>query len=407
MAPPTPPDTHAVTGAPINLRRLGRVRVLQALSENRCLSRAELVQQTGLARASVGSVIFDLIGAGLVQETADAATPAIRTGRPPQLLSLVPAAAYALGVDIGHDHVRTVLTDLVGTPRWDRSERLEVDHHPDRALDTATELIDRAVADSGVPQEKILGLGIGIACPVDGSSGELSAEGIMPGWVGVRPADELARRTGLAVRIVNDANAGVLAERRFGAARGSGDVVYLRLSSGIGAGIICGGRMLLGYNGVAGELGHVSVEPHGAVCRCGNRGCLETVASPTAIAALLARSWGRPVSDTDLADLLRSGDRGTLRAIEDAGDAVGRVLAPAVMMLNPELIVIGGDLASVGEALFEPMRRTIARSIMSSHARVLRIVASTLGDSAGVRGAAALVLDSAPERLSMDPPYGD
>ncbi|HYZ52167.1 MAG TPA: ROK family protein, partial [Streptosporangiaceae bacterium] len=172
-------------------------------------------------------------------------------------------------------------------------------------------------------------------------------------------------------------------------------------------GVICGGRMLLGYNGVAGELGHVSVEPHGAVCRCGNRGCLETVASPTAIAALLARSWGRPVSDTDLADLLRSGDRGTLRAVEDAGDAAGRVLAPAVMLLNPELIVIGGDLASAGEALFEPMRRAIARSIMSSHARGLRIVPSTLGDSAGVRGAAALVLDSAPERLSMDSPHGD
>jgi predicted NBD/HSP70 family sugar kinase len=396
-------DAHAGTGAPINLRRLGRVRVLQALSEKRGLSRAELVQQTALARASVGSVIFDLISAGLVQETVDAATPASRTGRPPQLLSLVPAAAYALGVDIGHDHVRTVLTDLVGTPQWDESERLEVDHHPDRTLRTVTEQIDRALADGGVPREKVLGLGIGIACPVDGS-GELSAEGIMPGWVNVRPGDELTERTGLPVRVVNDANAGVLAERRYGAARESLDVLYLRLSSGIGAGVICGGRMLVGYNGVAGELGHVSVESHGAVCRCGNRGCLETVASPTAIAALLARSWGRPVSDTDLADLLRGGDRGTLRAIEDAGDAVGRVLAPAVMLLNPELIVVGGELAAVGEALFEPIRHTIARSIMSSHARALRIVRSTLGDSAGVRGAAALVLDSAPERLGTEDP---
>ena len=398
-------DTSASTGAPINLRRLGRVRVLRALSENRCLSRAELVQQTGLARASVGSVIFDLISAGLVEETADLATPAIRTGRPPQLLSLVPTAAYALGVDIGHDHVRTVLTDLVGTPQWDRSQKLEVDHHPDQTLATATALIDQAVTDSGVSRDKILGLGMGIACPVDSSSGELSAEGIMPGWVDVRPADELAGGTGLPVRIVNDANAGVLAERRFGAARESGDVVYLRLSSGIGAGIICGGHMLLGYSGVAGELGHVTVEPHGAVCRCGSRGCLETVASPTAIAALLARSWARPVSDSDLPDLLRSGDRGTLRAIEDAGDAVGRVLAPAVLLLNPELIVIGGELASVGEPLFEAISRAIARSIMSSHARALRIVASTLGDSAGVRGAAALVLDTAPERLSMDPSH--
>jgi predicted NBD/HSP70 family sugar kinase len=277
---------------------------------------------------------------------------------------------------------------------------MDTDHHPGPALRAAAELIGRAVAQTGVPLEKILGLGIGIACPVDENHGELCAEGIMPGWVRVRPAEELAGRTGLAVRIVNDANASVLAEQRFGAARDCGDIVYLRLSSGIGAGVVCGGRMLLGHNGLAGELGHVSVDPGGAVCRCGNRGCLETVASPAAIAALLARSWGRPVSDIDLAGLLRSGDRGALRAVEDAGEAIGRVLAPAVMLLNPELIVIGGELATAGEALFEPIRRVLARSVTSSHDRELRIVASTLGDSAGVRGAATLVLASAPELLS-------
>jgi predicted NBD/HSP70 family sugar kinase len=224
----------------------------------------------------------------------------------------------------------------------------------------------------------------------------------MPGWVGIRPGDELAARTGFTARVTNDANAGVLAERHFGAARETADVVYLRLSSGIGAGIICGGRMLLGRNGMAGELGHVTVDPNGAVCRCGNRGCLETVASPEAVAALLARSWGRPVSETDLPGLLREGDRGTLRLIEDAGDAVGRVLAPAVLLLNPEIIVIGGELASVGEALFQPVQRALARGIMSSHARGLRIVPSALGDSAGVLGAAALVLDGAPRQLGME-----
>jgi predicted NBD/HSP70 family sugar kinase len=399
----TPPsDERAVADTPINLRRLGRVRVLEALARSRSLSRADLVEQTGLARASVGSVVFDLIRTGLVEETPDEASPAIRTGRPPQLVSLVPTAAYALGVDIGHDHVHAVMTNLVGNPCWDRNERMPVDHDPERALGTAAELIGQAVGESGVAREKILGLGIGIACPVDGDSGKLSAEGIMPGWVGIRPGDELAARTGFTTRVTNDANAGVLAERHFGAARETADVVYLRLSSGIGAGIICGDRMLLGCNGVAGELGHVTVDPNGAVCRCGNRGCLETVASPEAVAALLARSWGRPVSETDLRSLLREGDRGTLRVIEDAGDAVGRVLAPAVLLLNPGIIVIGGELASVGEALFQPVRRALARGIMSSHARGLRIVPSALGDSAGVLGAAALVLDGAPRHLGME-----
>jgi predicted NBD/HSP70 family sugar kinase len=196
----------------------------------------------------------------------------------------------------------------------------------------------------------------------------------------------------------------VLAERRFGAARDCANVVYVRLAAGIGAGLVSDGRMLLGHLGLAGELGHVTVERNGAVCRCGSRGCLETVASPAAIAALLARSWGQPVSSVDLPDLLRRGDLGALRAVQDAGEAVGRALSAAVSLLNPQLVVIGGDLVEAGDALFEPIRRTLRRGSMGSLHHRLRIVPSTLGDSAGVRGAAALVLDSVPERLGLGLP---
>jgi hypothetical protein len=160
----------------------------------------------------------------------------------------------------------------------------------------------------------------------------------------------------------------------------------LRLSSGIGAGAICDGRMLLGHDGAAGELGHVVVEPQGALCRCGNRGCLETVASPPAIADLLTRSWGRPVATTDLPGLLRAADRGTARVVEDAGEAVGRALAVAVMMLNPEMIVVGGELAAARETLFDPMRRTLNRNTMVCHGRSLRIVPSALATARGCAG---------------------
>ncbi|HEY3610756.1 MAG TPA: ROK family transcriptional regulator [Pseudonocardiaceae bacterium] len=382
---------------PVNLSSLGRVRVLRALVDVPGLTRAELVRRTGLARATVGSVVYDLIGAGIVAETVGPFAGA-RAGRPPQLLSLVPSAGYVVGLDIGHDHVRAILLDVVGTSRWEGNRDLAVDGDPNRTLGVAVDLIDRAIVATGVHRTKILGVGVGIACPVDARDGELYAEGIMPGWVGLRPAEELARRTGLPARIINDANAGVLAERRFGAARDCADVIYLRLAAGIGAGVLCDGRML-GRRGLAGELGHVRVEPQGLLCRCGNRGCLETVASPTAIADLLARSWGRPVDTADLPELLRTGDRGTRRAVQDAGDAVGRALALAVTLVNPSLIVVGGDLVTAGEVLFEPMRRALDRQTMSSHTSALRIVPSALGDSAGVRGAAALVLDSAPERL--------
>ncbi|WP_194894795.1 ROK family transcriptional regulator [Catenulispora pinisilvae] len=396
---PTATDPDAAAQTPVNLHSLGRVRVLQALTDAPALSRAELVRRTGLARATVGSVILELITAGLVRESADGVPSGQRAGRPPQLVSLDPEAGYAVGLDVGHDHVRVILTDVVGTSRWDRSETIAVDDDPERALDTAVRLITSAIQDTAVPPEKILGLGLGIACPVDKATGGLRAEGIMPGWVGTRPADVLAERTGLPTRIINDANAGVLAERRFGAARDCANVVYVRLAAGIGAGMMSDGRMLLGHLGLAGELGHVVVDLFGAVCRCGGRGCLETVASPAAITGLLARSWGQPVGSVDLAALLRRGDRGALRAVEDAGEAVGRALSTVVSLLNPELVVIGGDLVEAGEALLEPMRRTLNRGTMGSLHQRLRIVPSLLGDSAGARGAAALVLDGVPEQL--------
>jgi predicted NBD/HSP70 family sugar kinase len=390
----------AETESPIGLTDLGRVRVLRALTQSRQLSRSELASRTGLARATVTSIANELIGADLLRESAADAAGS-RTGRPPQVLSLVPDCAFALGLDIAHDHVRAILTDLVGTVRWDHTRPMAVDDDPERALNAAARLIDSAVGDVGVPRDRILGVGAGFACPVAKDRRHLHAEGIMPGWVDVRPVDELAGRTGLSVRMINDANAGVLAERRFGAARGCDNVVYLRLSSGIGAGAICDGRLLLGYGGVAGELGHVVVEPRGLLCRCGNRGCLETVASPPAIADLLTRSWRRPVTTAELPELMNAADRATARAIEDAGDAVGRALAMVVTMLNPEMIVVGGELAAAHETLFEPMRRAIDRNTMPGHADSVQIVLSELGDSAGVRGAAAVVLEGAPEALAL------
>lgn len=379
------------------------MRVLRALTEQPHISRSEIINRTGLARATVGSIVVELIDAGLVRESEPAAVAGSRAGRPPQVLSLVPESCYALGLDIAHDHVRAILTDIVGTVRWDDILPMAVDRDPERALEGAARLINAALKDTGVPREKVLGLGAGIACLVDRDGRRLHAEGIMPGWVGVRPDDALADRTGLPVRIINDANAGVLAERRWGAAVGCDNVVYLRLSSGIGAGIISDGRMLLGHRGIAGELGHIIVDPQGMLCRCGNRGCLETIASPPAIAELLARSWGRPVGSDNLVDLLRGGDRGTARAIEDAGQAVGKALAIAVLVLNPEVIVVGGDLAAARETLLEPMRRAISRNTMTSHTDSPRIAVSALGDSAGVRGAAALVLQGAAEALTLAP----
>ncbi|MCO6003475.1 ROK family transcriptional regulator [Actinoallomurus purpureus] len=380
---------------------MGRLRVLQALFDADSTSRSELVQITGLSRATVSSLVADLLAADLVEES-EPDNQARSTGRPAQSLTMRASAAYAIGTDIGHQHIRVALCDLSGTPIWNDAVATDVDRAPDETLDLAADLIRRALRERNVGQRHVLGLGVDIAAPVRTPGGILEAHGIMPGWVGVQPGAELERRTGLPTRLANDANAGALAERKYGAGRNVDDMIYVRLSAGIGAGIISGGRHLYGSGGLAGEIGHIRSVPDGRVCRCGNRGCLETVASPVAIARLLETSWGCPVPISDLLSLVKVGDRGTIRALEDAAEDVGRVLANLVTMLNPELIVVGGDLASAGDRLFEPISRAIRRYALAPAAESVRVVGGELGDHAEVRGAAGMVLTDAPRILAAD-----
>jgi predicted NBD/HSP70 family sugar kinase len=385
----------------MNLREEGRLRVLQALYDSSRTSRPELVRLTGLSRATVSSLVTDLITAGLVREENGLAEPENRSmGRPAQPLSLNRSAGYAIGADIGHTHVRVALCDLSGVPVWDHVEAKEVDRAPHETLDLTADLIQRAMRECGVPRERVLGLGADIASPVN-KDGALGAEGIMPGWTGIRPGQELERRTGLATQLINDANAGALAEHRYGAGRGTDDMVYVRLSAGIGAGVVTAGRLLLGASGLAGEFGHLPAVPGGPVCRCGNRGCLEMIASPVAIARLLQDSWGQPVAPGDLPRLLAENRAGARRVIEDAGEAIGRALAGLVTLINPQLIVIGGDLAALGEPLLDPIRAAIARHALPSAVTQVTTVTGELGSSAEVRGAAGRVLARAPRSLAI------
>jgi predicted NBD/HSP70 family sugar kinase len=400
--PQTPRTTSAAAdGGPVSLRDEGRVRVLRALQESGHCSRTDLIGRTGLSRATVAALVADLIACGVVEEGGELNDGSRRAGRPAQSLSIVASAAYAAALDIGHQHVRAGLCDAHGTPVWERAAAVDVDHTPTQTLDLAAELVREALRSREIPHERVLGLGIGIACPVDQRDETLHAEDIMADWIDVLPAHELSERTGLTTRLVNDANAGALAEWLYGAGRNCDDMIYVRLSAGIGAGIVSDGRLLSGGHGLAGEVGHLQVEPAGRVCRCGNRGCLETIASPVAIADLLARSWNRPVDTDDLFHLLRAGNHGAQRAVEDAGDAIGKCIASMITLVDPDMIVLGGELAAAGETLFEPVRRSIRRHVMPPAAKSLRLVAGELGDRAAVRGAAGVVLARAPDVLAL------
>ena len=385
----------------LSQRQMNRLRVIEMLYRQPRSSRTDLARWTGLSRATVSALVEELGRAGVVEEreaeTGDGPRP---TGRPPVLLSLVPGAAFAVGLDFGHEHIRVAICDLSGELVADDWSPAEVDHAAIESLDLADELVRASLRGAGIASDRLLGVGMGLAAPINRATGEIAAEGILPGWHGIRPAAEMQARLGVPVELENDANVGALGEKVFGAARGVDDLIYVRVSAGIGAGLILGGRPYRGFRGVAGEIGHVLADPAGPICRCGNRGCLETVASPVAVAALLERSTGTRVSLARVLELLAAGDRGARRAVADAGEAIGRALSMLVNVLNPEVVVVGGDLAPAGPVLLDAMRAAIERHGVAPAAGAVRVTAGTLGDRAEVLGAAGLILAQSPHALA-------
>jgi predicted NBD/HSP70 family sugar kinase len=350
----------------------------------------------------VSTVVEELGSAHLVheQDATDDAGRQRSTGRPPTLLSLVPRAAFAVGIDIGHQHVRVTICDLAGEPVADEWSRAQVDDAPAETLDLAHDLVRKAMRNAAVAPDQLLGVGVGVAAPLNRRTGHVESDGILPGWHGIAPAVEMRNRLGFSIQLANDADVGALGEKVFGAGRGVDDMIYIRLSAGVGAGLIIGGQPHQGALGMAGEIGHVCVDPRGLICRCGNRGCLETVANPVAVARLLEQSTGRPTTFAQLLDLVASGDRGARRAVADAGEAIGMAVSWVVNVLNPELIVVGGELAAVGDVLLDPIRAGIERHSVAAAAAGVCVSGGVLGDRAEVLGAAALVLARSPLALT-------
>jgi len=388
-----------------SLRRLNRLRVIGALRGEGQISRAEIARRTGLARSTVSSLVAELQQDGLVVERAETgAAHGTQGGRPPILLRFEAAAGAAVGIDFGHSHLRVAVSDLAATILAERRMALDTDHDAQAGLDLAATLVAEAIAAAGVRRGAVIGAGMGLPAPIEPGAGSVGSAAILPGWIGMTAAAELRRRLGFPVLIDNDANLGALAEAAFGAGKDCGDLIYLKVSSGVGAGLVLDGRLYRGASGLAGELGHVLVEPEGIVCRCGNRGCLETVAGSGVLVDRLRRSLGERLTVATMLEAVRAGDADAVRAVRGAGRALGQVVATVLNVLNPELIVIGGDLAGAGDVLLDAVREPIARAALPEAARRARVTAATLGECAHVLGALALVVSEAdvafPARLA-------
>jgi predicted NBD/HSP70 family sugar kinase len=384
-----------------SLRELNRLKVLEVIRERGTVSRAEIARETELARSTVSTLIGELQSAGVVVEREDARAdaPAV-SGRPPLLLSLDPGAGAMIGIQFDHDYVRVAIADLSLTVLAEGVEASDVDHDAQAGLEAAATLAEGLLARTGVDRARLIGAGVALSGPIDRESGGVGSMTILPSWVGVDVVSWLGERLGVPVQVENDANLGALAESVLGAGRGASEMAYLMLSSGIGGGLILGSRLYRGARGTAGEIGHVSVDENGHMCRCGSRGCLETLVGARALIELLRRSHGQDITVELMIELARRGDPGCQRVIADAGLTVGRVAAALCNEFNPERIVVGGELALAGELLLDPLRDAIHRYAIPAATDDLEVVAGELGDRAELMGALALVVDQSERVLS-------
>jgi predicted NBD/HSP70 family sugar kinase len=376
-------------------RERNALRVLDYLFREGPARRVDVIRATALSRATVSKLVGELQAQGLVTEQGSALTADARSGRPPALLTLNPQIGAFGGVDFGHSSVRVAIADVTGRLLAEDRLDLDVDNAAELAITAAVERLPALVSQAGLPRKRLLGVGAAISAPVRRDGASVVTAGILPGWNAVSPQRELSRRLGVPVHVGNDANLGALAEVRTGAARGASDVVYLMLSSGVGGGLVLGGSLFTGHTGMTGELGHVQVDPHGELCRCGNRGCLETVAGAQALLARVRPALGQRAGLAEAVKRADAGDELCRRVFREAGVAAGRVAGGVCNVVNPELVIVGGDLIVAGELLVDGVREGLEQTSIPAVRADVTVVAATLGDRAELLGAIGLAIEQA------------
>lgn len=380
--------------------------VLQLIWEERRISRADIARQAGLSRSTVSEIIGELLPTGLISEVGEGPS---RGGRRPILLEFRDDACVILGVEMGAAHVAVVLTDLRGRVLCKVARPHPVRKDPPGTRRLIAELCDQCLDGETRP---LVGIGVAVPCPVDPTDSDRLSDVVMPAWGGELGLDELAAHHGVPLMVDNDANLGALAENWWGVGRGVEDMAYIKVATGIGSGHVVGGEIYRGSNGFAGEIGHVAIDPRGKPCICGLNGCLVTLVGGHALVERvheLASEFpdsplaGGSVTIQDIENAALARDPLGLQIAHEAAGHLGTAIAGLLNLLNPTLVVIGGDLAGLGDLLLGPLRETVEKRTLVSAVAAAEIRTSDLGQQSIAIGAATLVLKAALEDSSVFP----
>jgi len=378
----------------------GASDLFQLLRDGQPRTRAELSTITGLARSTIALRVDSLMELGLITPVGDAISTG---GRPSSRFALNPTARVVLGADFGVTHATLAITDLAGDTMAEHRGVIDIANGPEEVLTWMVAAGRELLESVDRTQSDLIAIGIGLPGPVQHSTGRPINPPIMPGWDRFDVPGFVQQHLEVPVLVDNDVNIMALGERA-AAWPDAEHLVFVKVASGIGSGIISSGRLQRGAQGIAGDIGHVQIaRGSGVPCHCGNLGCLEAMASGPAIARALKRAGSDIETSQQVVDAVKRGNIEAIQAVRQAGRDIGEVLTACVSLVNPSVIAIGGSMAQAGEHLIAGVREVVYTRSMPLATEHLSIVQSSAGDKAGVIGASMLAIHHAlsPEALAL------
>ncbi len=376
------------TGSQRALRSLNVGKVLDTLTQHGSQTQADLARLTGLSPGTVSNIVRELVDTARVRTDS-----AISSGRRSVKVTLVPDPRIVIGIDIGRTHVRMLASDTSHHTfgRCDRS--MTTEHQPEDTFRAADEMLTAMLAEHSVDRDRVVMCGIAIPASVAPVTGLIVQGSVLPHWAGIDLSEVSAQILGIPTVLENDASLGALTQSNFGRYGNDRNLVYIKIATGIGAGISFGGTVLQSSSGLNGEIGHIQVSENTEICYCGNRGCLESLASTRRIVADLAHVRRDPtVSLEDVITGARRGDPVVLRILSEAGSALGKVLASVCNLLGPDAIILGGPLAPIGDLFLESVVQSVRQRALASSFASTEFAVTEFPDEDEVRGACALAL---------------
>jgi glucokinase-like ROK family protein len=360
------------------------------------ISRSDIAEELGLTRAGVTIIVNDLLDSGIILETASRSTP---SGRPPVVLELNPDYGLVAAIDMGATHLSVAVGDFSARIIQETEQPFRIDNGPEKCLGEVNLALQAIVEKCGIQIKDLSAVGVSVPGPVVTDAGMVMAPPIMPGWDRFPIRDTLENLWKISVTINNDADLGALGEWAYGAGRGEKNLAFIKVGSGIGAGLIIDQQIYVGSTGSAGEIGHLTIDKNGPLCTCGNYGCLEAFASGSAIEiqaqklvesgkrTLLTNSHENNITVSDVADAARRGDLAAQEIIKRSGTFIGIAIAGLINLVNPSTVIIGGGVAQVGDLLTGPIRQEVRERSLRASEHVVRITTAMLGRRSSLIGA--------------------